>query len=96
MQKKTNLSLHEFAKMYLFHPLQIYDTVWHEKAGITLGSDGLRIKSEDLLKIGELLLNKGIYKGETFFDSSWLDEATKPHYKSYMMGSYGYHFWSYI
>lgn len=94
LQKKSDMKLHDFAKTFLFKPLKIEESIWHEKVGVALGSDGLRIKASDLMKIANLWLHKGTLDHHVYFDASWVDQAIYPYFKTYQIGSYGYHIWS--
>lgn len=90
IQMVSHRSLHEYAKIKLFDPLDIKQTLWHEKQGVSLASDGLRIKTEDLIKIGNLIL-KG---GESIVTKKWIHQMIYPNKKTYeTMGYYGYHIW---
>jgi hypothetical protein len=47
-----------------------------DPAGINTGGWGLRLKTEDMAKFGQLYLRKGIWNGKQILPSSWIDEAT--------------------
>jgi hypothetical protein len=91
IQKTSGKTTHDFAKKYLFEPLGINETFWYEKQGVNLGSDGLRIFSKDLIKIGNVYINNG----ENILSEKWIQESTKSRYLTYEnIGYYGYHWWS--
>lgn len=90
LQRVTNESLHQFAKKVLFHPLEIYETIWHEKQGVCLAADGLKIKTEDLIKIGSLFNEDST----NLIDRKWLEAMMQPVNLTYSnLGFYGYHIW---
>lgn len=104
IQRRTGLSIDQFAERFLFLPLGINKNEWIRlKLGKTpAAASGLRLTSRDMLKIGLLYLNKGIWNGKQLFDSAWADKSFKPmiavpemnRYKIYASG-YGFHFWTY-
>lgn len=94
IQKVSKMKTHDFAKKYLFEPLGINNTIWHEKQGVSLGSDGLRILTLDLIKIGNMLLNFGKYQNHQIVSKSWIEYSTKKQFMTYKnIGYYGYHWW---
>ena len=44
--------------------------------GVNSGGWGLRVKTEDMAKFGELYLQKGMWKGKQILPASWIEEAT--------------------
>ena len=53
---------------------------------------GLALTTRDLSKIGELYLNKGVWKGKQIISSEWIKESTDIHSKWNEL-SYGYLWW---
>jgi CubicO group peptidase (beta-lactamase class C family) len=85
----------------LFRPLGIPDPVWKESPdGYTLGATGLELTTGDLAAFGQLLLQRGQWKGEQLVPASWIDESalprisTKETKKKYYDLGYGRGFWS--
>ncbi len=94
ISKITGVTADEYAREHLFKHIEISKSVWHERQGISLGADGLRITSMDMLRFGSLYLNKGFWKGKQIISSEWIEESTAPRYKTYkQIGSYAYHWW---
>lgn len=94
----TNTNTISFAHKYLFDPLEIKRKSWDtDKQGFHNGSAGLQLTPYDMIKIGELILNKGKYKDETIVSQSWIEESIKPHlaanYPDVDISSYGYGWW---
>ncbi|MDI6453731.1 serine hydrolase domain-containing protein [Peloplasma aerotolerans] len=90
IQMVTHETMHSYAKRKLFEPLDISDSKWIEKQGISLASDGLRIKTEDMMKIGELILKDG----NNLVPKEWIKTMIQPNKKTYQtLGYYGYHIW---
>lgn len=95
LQKATAKSLTEFADEYLFNPLGIKEYDWYsDSKGIVIGGFGLSLKSEDMLKIGKLMLRNGKWGTKTVIAETWIKASTSPRYHTYnKIGSYGYHWW---
>jgi CubicO group peptidase (beta-lactamase class C family) len=95
LQQVSGMSTHEFAKEYLFKPLGITQSTWHSRQGVSLGADGLKITSEDMLKIGKLFLHVGKFNNKRIISTDWIDESVTPRYLTYKnIGHYGYHWWA--
>ncbi|MCW7475242.1 serine hydrolase domain-containing protein [Leptospira levettii] len=78
LTKKTNKSLKELAKEWLFTPLEIHNFEWVEdRNGRALAHAGLRLRPRDMLKLGRLVLNGGNWKGKQIVSKQWLDDSLK-------------------
>lgn len=67
----------DFAKKYLFDPMGIRNYRWTTDPvghGMTAGS--FYILPSDLAKIGEMMLHKGIWKGQRIVSADWLERST--------------------
>jgi CubicO group peptidase (beta-lactamase class C family) len=95
IEHKTGGNLAAYAKERLFKPLNIHEWQWEEaNDGTTYGAFSLFLKPRDLAKIGQLLLQNGIWNDERIIDSNFLSEAIIP--RTSMKNqrfSYGYYFW---
>ena len=68
----------KFAQQNLFDPLEIEEPVWQmDKQGFYNGGAGLQITPNDMIKIGELILNRGVYKGKRIVSDNWIDQSTQ-------------------
>jgi len=77
LTQATGMSSYNFAKQYLFQPLGISDHNWStDKQGSNNGAAGLRLTPQDMLKIGILYLNGGIYNNTQVLPRSWITKAT--------------------
>lgn len=95
----ANRSLVDFLEEHLFYPMEISKPQWETSPeGLTCGGMGLSLTPMELLKIGELLLNEGNYKGRQLISSGYLSQATSWQIqkerdgKFYSGDSYGYQF----
>lgn len=77
VQKVTGEKIVDYLTPRLFEPLGISGMDWEtDPAGINTGGWGLRLKTEDMAKFGQLYLNKGMWNGKQILSSSWIAEAT--------------------
>jgi CubicO group peptidase (beta-lactamase class C family) len=91
----SGLSSHEYAKQFLFKPLEIKKTKWKEQNGITMGGTGLHMFSLDLAKIGNLVIQNGIHENEKIIDPKWIKIMSSIQSNGYpeWFGNYGLHWW---
>lgn len=95
IEKKTGMSLSEYADTNLFTPLNISNWKWESaKDGTTYGAFSLFLKPRDFGKIGQLLLQNGKWNNHTLIDSTYLFQASSIHVSAnYSSEPYGYYFW---
>jgi len=95
----TGMTLEQYLGPRLFQPLGIVGYDWEvSPQGLNTAGYGLRVRTEDIAKLGQLYLQKGRWNGESLLTESWVEEAT-----SYQTSSqenngdwsqgYGYQFW---
>jgi len=89
----------KFADKTLFKALNIHDYYWEAGPdGVNLAAHGLHLLPRDLAKLGQLVLNQGLWQGERVVSAEWIEESTKGHVDSevdYSNGvfPYGYYWW---
>ena len=100
VQKATGEKIVDYLQPRLFDPLHIEKPYWEESPqGCDKGGTGLFLKTEDIAKFGQLLLQKGKWNGEQIIPESWIDDATSKHVangedpNSDWAQGYGYQFW---
>jgi hypothetical protein len=77
IQKVTGETLMDYLTPRLFEPLEIEGADWEsDPQGINTGGWGLRIKTEDMAKLGQLYLQKGKWNGIRILPKTWIKEAT--------------------
>ena len=77
VQKLTGKTILEYLGPRLFEPLGIENPAWVTNAeGISLGGYGLRVRTEDIAKLGQLYLQKGQWNGKTLLPAYWITQAT--------------------
>ena len=78
IQKLTGEKVVDYLQTRLFDPLKIDAPHWDESPqGICKGGSGLFLKTEDLAKMGQLLLQKGEWYGKQILSEEWVAEATR-------------------
>jgi len=83
LTKATGMSTLEFAQENLFKPLGIESIAWSKlNDGYYDGAGfGLNMRSEDLIKIGRLVLNKGKLNNRQLISKDWIDKIYDDHLK---------------
>lgn len=77
VQKVTGEKIIDYLKPRLFDPLGIEGMDWEVSPdGINAGGWGLRVKTEDMAKFGQLYLQKGEWNGRQIIPAAWVEEAT--------------------
>ena len=80
VQKVTGEKVIDYLTPRLFEPLAIEGATWQESPqGINTGGWGLYLKTEDLAKMGQLILQGGKWNGQQLISSEWIAEATTKH-----------------
>ena len=91
IQKLTETTEAEFAEEYLFNPLGIRNYYWEShNDGLTFGAIGLWLTPREMAKIGQLMLNKGIWNETRLVSEDWILESTK---KQSEFQDYGYYWY---
>jgi CubicO group peptidase (beta-lactamase class C family) len=93
--KAAGGALDDVAREFLFEPLGITDFAWtkNSRSGI-LEVGGLRLRSRDLVKIGQLVVNGGIWNGRQIVSEKWVKESTAAHIgPTDLLHFYGYQWW---
>ncbi|MCF3648768.1 serine hydrolase domain-containing protein [Synoicihabitans lomoniglobus] len=100
VEKLTGQGLIDYLSPRLFEPLGIETPHWDEsKEGVALGGFGMRAKTEDIAKFGQLYLQNGEWNGRRLLEADYIAAATS---KQTSNGSapdgdwdqgYGYQFW---
>ena len=77
IQKVTGLTLLDYLTPRLFEPLGIENPTWEsDPEGINMGGWGLSVTTEDISKLGQLYLQKGMWNGKQLISKAWVEEAT--------------------
>jgi len=100
VQKVTGQTVLDYLRPRLFEPLGIENPEWGSSPqGVTFGGWGLKIRTEDIAKFGQLYLQQGKWHGKQLVPAAWVEQATA---KQVSNGSdptkdwdqgYGFQFW---
>lgn len=99
VQKLQGKTTFGFLTGRLFQPLGIEGADWEiSPEGVNVGGYGLRVRTEDIAKFGQLYLQKGKWGDKQIVPASWVEEATEKQTTSQDNDSdwgqgYGYQFW---
>lgn len=100
VQKITGITVNDLLIKSLYKPLGIDTPHWDScPEGINLGGFGLSAKTEDIAKLGQLYLNRGIWNGKQLLSADWVEAASKFQSDNSSMDDtdwsqgYGYQFW---
>ncbi len=102
VQNASKMKIDDFAKKYLFDPLEIKNyRFWGGNGGPqNNGMALLSLTSRDMAKIGQLYLRKGQWNGAQILPEDFVQEAISPKVKNvegngfYSGYDYGYFWWS--
>jgi CubicO group peptidase (beta-lactamase class C family) len=98
--KLTGKPLVKYLGPRLFEPLGIRDVFWEScPQGINLGGWGLYLSTDEIARFGQVLLDKGVWRGQEVIPTDYLAQATawqidnsvneNPDWKQ----GYGFQFW---
>jgi CubicO group peptidase (beta-lactamase class C family) len=94
LRQSTGQPIDALARADLFAPLGITDVDWyHLPSGAPVASSGLRLRPRDLIKIGQLVLDRGVWHGAQIVPADWIAAATSPQINGEDLYFYGYQFW---
>lgn len=87
LEKKTGLSVVEYAERSLFQALSIQDFFWQNY---------LSVRPRDMLKLGKMYLNDGNFEGVQVLPEAWVDRSlagTLSFGSGERIAGYGYQWW---
>jgi len=94
LEKATGEKVDHFAARTLFGPLGITKLKWqYTPSGPAMTGGGLGLRSRDLLKLGELYLNGGVWEGKRVVSAEWVRQSLSPHAQVDEDTDYGYLWW---
>ncbi len=99
LARAAGQSSHDFAREHLFAPLDIGRSAWGtDRQGVHMGGNNLALLPRDMLKFGQLYLNRGQWGGRQVVPWQWVDRSTRPDLagprgRRRIYGGYGYLWW---
>lgn len=77
VQQAVGQTIRDYLVPRLFEPLRIETPYWEESPnGINKGGTGLFLKTEDIAKFGQFILQRGQWNGQQLLPAEWVDQAT--------------------
>ncbi|WP_099093078.1 serine hydrolase domain-containing protein [Paenibacillus yonginensis] len=93
----TGMPAAAFAEKYLFGPLGITQYEWEtDPQGVHTGGFGLKLRPADLMRFGQLYLDKGNWQGKQLISSRLAERSVQPAIavKDPWRGYYCWHWWA--
>ncbi len=79
LSRASDMSLLAFANRYLFGPMDIRVGGWdRDPQGYYLGGNNMAIRTRDMIKIGQLMMDMGEYNGEQIVSGDWIIRSVRP------------------
>ncbi len=95
IKKKTGMFADEFAKKYLFDPLNIKRYNWEKQNAYPCMGGSLQLLPRDFAKIGFLVLKNGELNESRIISEEWIKESTSEKIKTHIDGdNYSYQWWN--
>jgi len=92
VEKIAGEPIDNFLWKRLFAPLSFKEVAWSRcPMGHPMGATGLYIRADDMVKLGAVYLNKGMWKGQRILSEEWVNIVIERGYEfsSKGSGSYG-------
>lgn len=94
LSKASGMDLLDFARKYLFGPLDIENVLWEKDSkGYRFGGGNLFLSPVDMLKTGMAVLNKGVVNGSEIIPADWIADSLKKSNKISEDYDYGYYWY---
>lgn len=94
VQRAVGETLQRYLYRKLFSKLDMGFPGWEtDPAGTVFGGSGLFLSISQMMKLGILYLNQGIWNGEQILSPEWIKEASRPQIEISPGDYYGYQFW---
>ncbi len=94
LERATGTPVPDFAAEHLFRPLGIEHVQWQcTPTGSAMTGGGLAMRSRDLLKLGQLYLDRGIRGDTRVVSEAWVRASTTPKARIDDDTEYGYLWW---
>jgi CubicO group peptidase (beta-lactamase class C family) len=93
-KRETGTDIEEYARRFLFSPLDIRDYHWKRTPlGVVDTEGGLFLRTQDLAKIGLLYLHDGVWAGKKIVSAEWIRDSVTPKIDAREGFKYGYLWW---
>jgi CubicO group peptidase (beta-lactamase class C family) len=80
IENATQMNLDEFSAKYLFEPLgtDTFDWWIRYESGVIEAAGGIKMTPRDMMKVGVLYINKGVWNGKRVISEQWVEKSIKP------------------
>lgn len=93
IEHTSGISVSEFARKYLFEPLNISHYQWYIfPDGSVMTAGALWMRPRDMAKFGYLILSRGQWHGNQILSEEWIKKSTSAHISAGGY-DYGYYWW---
>ena len=94
LEQVTGAKLEDWAQQHLFAPMGIKTVLWrHSPEGIAWLGGGMRMRPEDLAKIGQLILTQGKWGDRQLVSADWIRQMTTSQMPTNLDWDYGFLWW---
>ena len=96
IEQVSGMSVGQLAENFLFSPLGIEGYRWSILPdGKEYTGGGFRMRPRDMVRFGQLYLQKGMWNGEQLISKEWVEESTSAHIvaDAQLDRHYGYYWW---
>lgn len=102
VRRAAGMTVPQWLSVHLFADLGIDDFEWAQcRDGHCQGGTGLYLCCDDLVLLGQLYLNEGVWQGKRLLSREWVQMASKAHSDNRVSGNpnpdwragYGFQFW---
>jgi CubicO group peptidase (beta-lactamase class C family) len=79
LSRATGMNTLQFGNQYLFGPMDIQITGWdRDPQGYFLGGNNMAMRPIDMIKLGQLMMNVGVYNGNQLVPKEWVIKSIEP------------------
>lgn len=90
VENRVGMPLDHFLWRELFRPLAFRDAAWsHCPKGHVIGSTGLHLRVEDMIKLGAVYLQGGVWQGKRILSEKWVETVFERQYEFSPVGVCG-------
>ena len=94
LERATDGHPRKFAEEELFQPLGITEYQWWDLGGGLIDvPGGLNLRPRGMAKIGQLMLNGGLWDGKRIVSEEWVAETSRRHISNVGSPDYALHWW---
>jgi len=95
LQRVSGKAVDILAQENIFAPLGIDDAAWGARLsdGTPRSSSGLSMRPRDWAKIGQIVLDRGVWEGKQIVPATWIAQSTSEQIKTREPISYGFQWW---